>query len=144
MYTEVGRNDDAAPLWKAVVAHDQAEVDAGVRHPKTLLELAGAYAWLGNIDSALEILDLAIDYGAWDIDLCCEEYLPQSDEWLPGDNETRWWYGLEDDPRFIQSQSRMRSLVEMQRMNIRALLAQNDMEALVAPLIEPVMIGSGQ
>jgi len=49
----------------------------------------------------------------------------------------RWWHGLEDDPRFMQTRARMRALVEQQRSNIRSLLALHDMEALVSPLVEP-------
>lgn len=137
MYVQVGRDDDARPLLQFVIAHDRAEIDGGVRHPATLAELADAYARWGDGEAALEMLDLAIDYGAWDENLCCEEYLPQTDEEERIQIEP-WWRGLEDDPRFIQSRSRMRSLVDQQRSNIRALLAQNDMEALVAPMIKPV------
>jgi hypothetical protein len=48
--------------------------------------------------------------------------------------ELQWWHGLESDPRFIQSISRMRALVDQQRSNVRALLLNQDMAALLEPL----------
>ena len=135
MYLLAGREDDAAPVLQDIVSHLQSEVDAGVRHPETLIRLGGAYAWQGNDAAALEMLDLAIDYGGYDISLCCEDYVPRLEQQIF--DAKLLWHELEDDPRFIQSRSRMRALVDQQRSNIRALLAQNDMEQLLAPLMAP-------
>jgi len=135
LYLEVGRESDAVPLLQEIAAHHQSEVDTGVRHPETLMRLAKAYGWLGNDDAALEILDLAIDYGGYNMGICCIDYIPQLAEQYADDKN--WWHELEDDPRFIHSRSRMRALVDQQRSNIRALLAQNDMDALLAHLMEP-------
>jgi tetratricopeptide (TPR) repeat protein len=129
-YMQVGRTDDAVPVLRKVVAHLQAEVDAGVRHPETLMLLASAYGWLGNDESAMDMLNLAIDYDGHYLELCCEDYSSVDLE------ERVWWDGLENYPRFIQSRSRMRAIVDMQRSNIRSLLAQNDIEQLLAPLIQ--------
>ena len=133
MYMQLDREDDARPLVDSVVSYLEAEVDAGVRHPDTLMQLAEAYGWQGNADAALETLDLAIDYGGYSIELCCGQYLANLA--LAEEPEKQWWNGLENDPRFIQSRSRMKSLVDQQRANVRSLLAQYDIDALVQPLI---------
>lgn len=129
-YIQVGRKEDAVPLLQKVAAHLQAEFDAGIRHPETLKAAASAYGWLGQTDTALEMLDLAINYGGYNIDLCCD-----AGGWT-GD-EKHWWDELEDNPRFIQSRSRMQALVEQKKSNIRSLLAQHDIEKLVQSLIVP-------
>jgi tetratricopeptide (TPR) repeat protein len=132
MYMQVGRGDDARPVLEEIATSLQSETDGGARHPETLLRLASAYGWLGDDEAALRALDLAIDYGAFDMTLCCADLNPHAE---PGQGEVAWWAGLEGDPRFIQSRARMRAQVEEQRSNIRALLAQNDMEQLLAPLV---------
>jgi hypothetical protein len=64
--------------------------------------------------------------------MCCEDYVPYLAQDAAG--ELQWWHGLESDPRFRQSISRMRALVDRQRSNIRTLLANQDMAALLEPL----------
>ena len=89
---------------------------------------------LGNADRALELLGLAIDYGGYDLAMCCEEFVSTAlAQWHI---EKLWWDSLQEDPRFVAARVRMYALVEQQRSNIRALLAQNDIERLVAPLME--------
>jgi len=133
LYLDVGRESDALQVFQEIATHQQSEVDTGVRQLETLLRLAGAYGWLGNVEAALDMLDLAVDYGGFEMDICCTDYIPH----LANEDadERNWWDGLEDDPRFVQSRSRMRALVDQQRSNIRALLEQNDMDALLAPLM---------
>jgi len=133
MYMQVGRDEEAEPVLQKAVKHLQNDVDVGARHPETLILLANAYAWLGNDEAALEMLDLAIDYGWYFIPLCCEEYWPY--ERIDFHIVKEWWDGLEGHPEFVQQRSRMQALVEQQRSNIRSLLAQNDMEQLLAPLM---------
>jgi TolB-like protein len=130
MYLEVGRENDAAAVLLRVVKELQAEVDAGVRHHSTLSLLAEAYGRQGNLDATLDMLELAVDYGAYDV---YDAEQPEEHD----SADANWMTPLEDDPRFIQLRSRMSAYVEQQRSNIRALLAQNDMEALLAPLMEP-------
>ena len=138
MYMQVGREDDAAALLEKAVTHLRSDVDAGARHPSTLMLLAEAYGWQGNDEAALEMLDLAINYGGYDIELCCEEFWPYSREDLH--MAKYWWDMLEDNPKFILSRSRMKALVEQKRSNIRALLAQHDMDRLLAPLMASVSL----
>jgi TolB-like protein len=128
----VGRHDDAVPVLKRILSQQQNEFDHGVRHPETLLRLAEAYGWLGEEDAALDMFDQAVSYGGLDLLICCEDYVPYQAQDAAG--EMQWWHGLESDPRFIQSTSRMRALVDQQRSNIRALLANQDMAALLEPL----------
>ncbi|HEY5644288.1 MAG TPA: tetratricopeptide repeat protein [Woeseiaceae bacterium] len=130
MYMEMGRSDDAAAVLQRVVTELQAEVDAGVRHHSTVSLLAEAYGRQGNLDAALDMLELAVDYGAYDV-YDAGEPAEQDPE------DSNWRTQVKDDPRFVQLRSRMSAYVEQQRSNIRALLAQNDIEALLAPLMEP-------
>jgi tetratricopeptide (TPR) repeat protein len=141
MYMQVGRDAEAEPVLQKAVEHLQNDVDVGARHPETLALLANAYAWLGNDEAALEMLDLAIDYGWHFIPLCCEEYWPYERKDFHIVKE--WWDGLEGHPEFVQQRSRMQALVEQQRSNIRSLLAQNDMEQLLAPLMVPPQAAAG-
>ena len=128
----VGRHDDAAPLLQKILSHQRNDLDNGVRHPETLFRLAETYGWLGDDDAALDMLDRAVAYGGWEPLMCCEDYAPYLAQDAAG--ELQWWHGLESDPRFIQSISRMRALVDQQRSNVRALLLNQDMAALLEPL----------
>jgi len=132
MYMQLGQDDDASSLLEDVVTSLRSEIDGGARHPEALRRLASAYGWQGDKEAAIKMLDLAIDYGAFDMSLCCADLNPYV---MVGPDEVVWWDDLKDDPGFIQARSRMRALVEQQRSNISALLAQNDMEQLFAPLM---------
>lgn len=134
-YRQVGRDGDAVPVLQDAVSQLSPEYEGGQRHPHFLMQYARAEGMLGNPDRALELLDLAIDYGGYDLAMCCEEFVSATrDQWPV---EKLWWDSLQEDPRFIVAMARMHALVGQQRSNIRALLAQNDLEQLVAPLIEP-------
>ena len=135
MYMQLGREDDANPILQEMVSDLQSEVDSGVRHPKTLMRLAGTYAWLGNENPALRMLELAVDYGGYEMLICCEDYIPLLVQQQP--YEVNWWDELEGAPLFVQSRSRMRAVVDQQRSNIRALMSHNDMEQLFEPLMAP-------
>ena len=132
MYFHMGRMDEATPILGRIINHLQKEVDVGVRHPTTLRHLADAYVMRGETQVALQILDLAIDYGEYDITMCCIDLLSfDPREGFP----EHPWKSLEEHRAFIHAMSRERALVDAQRSNIRALLSQNDMAALLAPLI---------
>ena len=130
MYMTEGRVDDARPVMQKIAAHLQSEFDAGVRHPDTLLQLSRAYGRQDRVDDAIRILTLAIDHGASPLLPCCEDGLTLAPE-HPG-----WADGLRDRPEFSILRSRVQAEVEQQRSNVRALLAQHDMEKLLAPLVD--------
>ena len=87
-----------------------------------------------SAERALDALDLMIDYGGVVMSLCCSDLTMPTPYDIPiGDFHER----LADNPRFRHAKSRMRALVELQRTNIRSLLALHDMDRLLAPLITP-------
>ena len=133
-YRQVGRDADAVLILADAVSRLSPEFEGGHRHPHFLMQYARAEGMLGNADRALELLGLAIDYGGYDLAMCCEEFVSTAlAQWHI---EKLWWDSLQEDPRFVAARVRMHALVEQQRSNIRALLAQNDIERLVAPLME--------
>jgi len=132
VYFQMGRVDEAIPILDRIISHLQKEVDVGVRHPATLRFLADAYVMRGETQEALQFLDLAIDYGLYEITMCCGEMLSFDP---PEDFPVDPWESLEDHRAFIHAMSRERALVDAQRSNILALLSQNDMSVLLAPLV---------
>lgn len=129
MYMEVGRSDDATLLLNEAIGYLEEEFNAGIRHPATLMALADACGMLGDDDAALKMLELAVDYGAWDLVF---------EEKEPAGSDTPWWTRMENDPSFIRSINRMNSIKDQQAANIRSLLEQYDMDALLQPVIESV------
>jgi tetratricopeptide (TPR) repeat protein len=134
MYIGVGRNTDAMAVLDKIIAHLEEEKLAGMRHPKSLMILAASYADQARWTEAIETLHLAIDYGAWDMRICCEDYLNErAREMMASDGYPDWWEPLQGNPDFELAKTRMRSIVDAQRANIRALLEQNDFAALSSP-----------
>jgi DNA-binding winged helix-turn-helix (wHTH) protein/TolB-like protein len=134
-YKQVGRDADALQVLQDAVSRLSPEYEGGHRHPQFLMQYARAEGMLGNTDRAIELLDLAIDYGGYDLAICCEDFVSATRD--QRHNKKFWSDSLQEDPRFVVATARMHALVEQQRSNIRALLVQNDFERLVAPLIEP-------
>ena len=137
LYHELGRQDDMLAVLEVVVEYLENEVAAGVRHPGALAQLAYAHALRGDRDAFLQTLDLAVDYGHWNMHICCRDYW--SDEQrrafaldIPG-----WLEDFKGDPDFEIIKARMRSIVDAQRANIRALLEANSMEQLLASSVVP-------
>ncbi|HSG97021.1 MAG TPA: hypothetical protein VLA11_03435, partial [Woeseiaceae bacterium] len=137
-YVELNRMEDAKPVLQEIASHLQNEVDAGMRHVQALLRLANAYGNLGDTENALLALDTAVEYGGYDMDMCCGDYIPDLVNDKAGARPRHWWTSLEGSPEFEILRTRMRSAVDAQRANIRTLLKTHDMEALLAPLLEPV------
>jgi tetratricopeptide (TPR) repeat protein len=137
MYLGVGRESDAMAVLDGIIAFLEEEKLAGVRHPKSLMILASSYADQARRDEAIETLQMAIDYGAWDMSICCRDYLSEAVlEMLAVDGFPDPWERFEGDPEFELARTRMRSIVDAQRANIRALLKQNDLAELISPWIE--------
>ena len=128
MYRDSNRRDDAVPLLEAVLEYLELEVATGIRHPQTLANLAVVHALLGNGEDALIALEMAVDHGL-------------SVGWV-SDPDQGWggtfsdpFSGIRDDARFQALADRVEAIRAQQISNIRALLARNDMEALLQPVI---------
>jgi TolB-like protein/Tfp pilus assembly protein PilF len=120
-YLDVGRNDDAAEVLDGIVAQLEAEFDYGIRDPTTLSFLSQAYALQNRDGEAIEMFLKAVDYH--DIDDC---------EWLSDPRAERF----KDDPRVISACQRMQADFEQQAERVRTMLAQHDIDELLAPLMK--------
>ncbi len=128
-YLAVDRAEDAAPLLEEAVAYLEREYAAGMRHPTIISDLAEVYAMQNRHDEALDMLANAIDYDSID-----NWVITKYEEALGGAWGYDAWAPLRDDPRFVRQWNRMQALVDQRAANIRALLAQHDMDALLAPV----------
>jgi tetratricopeptide (TPR) repeat protein len=127
MYLEVGRTADAQPLLEATALVIEEQFDAGMRHPQALYRLALVYALLGNDASAGDMLELAVDYGSFEMVSGPAAVTAWSDDILDP---------FPDTPRFNHTRNRMHNLMEQQAANVRDLLANNDLEAILVPVFE--------
>lgn len=136
LYQRTGRDQDAVPLLELVVDDLEAQYDSGTRHPMTLTSLAEAYALLGRDEAALEMLGKAIDDRAVE-PIISEIYTVYSP-----------WQRLRDDPRFIVLWGRAQAELDRQAKGVRAMLAQYDIDNLLAPVMvqtdEPGIDGAGE
>jgi tetratricopeptide (TPR) repeat protein len=130
LYMEVGRPSAAIPVLEEAVELLEADVASGLRHPATLSMLAESYAMLGQDQAALDTLSMAIDYGKYGLEDDFDRITRQ-------DPPPFWeWNKLRDDSRFLYLIDRMRGERARQQHNIKALLTRNDINELLAPLIE--------
>jgi hypothetical protein len=129
-YLDIGFQEEAYELLDEAIDHLEAAVDAGIRHPQALGNLVNAYGLRGNEEAALKALDMAVNYGWWQLLLWMKDEA-YSESW-------KWWIPLTENPAFIQSLNRMQSIRDQQASNVRGLLAQYDMEVLLGPSIEAV------
>ena len=123
LYVKTNRVDDAMDLLEETARHLQREYDKGIRNPELLHYLAEAYAFLGQDNAALDMLEKAVDYHS---------------RWPVIKEKTRIhspWERLRDDPRFIRQWRRMETDLVQQAKSIRAILAQYDIDELLAPLM---------
>ncbi len=134
LYQAIERNDDAAELLESTVAHLEAEFASGIRHGETLYHLSEAYARQGRDDDAMDMLRKSYDYH--NLVQCndIEKYLTAS-PWV--------WVRFRKDPRFISYCERVEADLDQQAERIRAMLAEHDIDELLAPLIALVEEGPG-
>jgi TolB-like protein/cytochrome c-type biogenesis protein CcmH/NrfG len=123
LYQAADRNDEAAATLEELVRDLEAEYEDGIRHPTTLGFLAEAYAMQGRDDDALAMLRKAVDYHLRWIEI------PEYETFAP-------WKGLLDDPRFIAQRERIQADLDQQAERIRRMLAQHDVDQLLAPMME--------
>ncbi len=122
LYQWGDRNDRAAELLSEIARGLEAEYEVGVRHPDTLNNLATVYALQGRKDDALDMLRKAVDYHLRWIG---------TQEW----SSFSPWKELEEDPRFIAQRDRMQADLKQQAERIRGMLAQYDIDQLLAPAL---------
>jgi tetratricopeptide (TPR) repeat protein len=126
LYQHVGHHDVAVPLLEQLVVVLEAKYEAGIRHPTTLLELADVYARLGRDDEAIKMLQRAMKYNYHWAPWVVDGSMPWSIDVL-----TR----LADDPRVIALSEENTAKREFMANRIRAMLAQHDVDDLLAPLL---------
>jgi TolB-like protein/Tfp pilus assembly protein PilF len=128
MYLETGRESEALPILEQVLDYLEREVASGIRHPGTLGNLAHAQLLLGKNEAVFETLELAVDYGL---------YLPlaKRGDVVEKGYESDLFESIRDDPRFVVLADRAEAVKAQQVANIRSLLARNDMEQLLVPVI---------
>jgi hypothetical protein len=77
----------------------------------------------GRDDDALAMLRKAVDYHLRWIEI------PEYETFAP-------WKGLLDNPRFIAQHDRIKADLDHQAKRIRGMLAQHDVDQLLAPVME--------
>lgn len=119
-YQRVGRHADAQTLLGSAVAGLESQVESGIRNGDTLALLADTYALQGREQMALKTLRAAID----------------------GHFRTRgprmgsWWQDLHDHPQYRALVQIMEADLDMQAAIVSRMLAEHDLDALVARLPE--------
>ena len=129
LYQEVGRDDEAAQVLDGIVTELEAEFDYGIRHPQTLSFLAEAYAMQKRDDEAIKMFGKAVDY-----------HFREDCDWL----ETPAWERFKDDPRVISLCERIEADLEQQAERVRTMLAEHDVDTLLAPLMAMAAESSNQ
>jgi len=127
LYRKAGREDDADRLYESIVGGLEAKYDAGIRHPSTLDHLAEAYAGLGRDDEALDMLRKAVDYHL--------RWMVLDERWPFEDQAESPLNLLRDDPRYVAQVDRMEADLDQQARRIRNMLAQYDIDELLAPVM---------
>jgi TolB-like protein/thioredoxin-like negative regulator of GroEL len=120
LYMAVGREDDAARVLGEIAAQLEAEVDYGIRDPTTLSFLAEVYVLQNRIPEATEMFLKAADYH--NITDCSFREDPELEP-------------IQDDPRVVSACKRMQNDFEQQSERVREMLAQYDIDTLLAPLM---------
>ena len=127
LYQAVGRDDDAARVLSELAVKLEAEIDQGIRHPTTLNYLAEVYLLQNRIPEATEMFLKAADYHNF------------TDCSFLDDSEP---HPMQGDPHVQSACKRMQNDFEQQSERVREMLAQYDVDTLLAPLMR--YIGAGE
>ena len=128
MYLETGRKDEAAVALKELAQTLEAKVSDGARNGATLYYLAVAQALQERVDDAIATMELSVASGSGLLLPC----------WSGND----WsrvldpYASLRADPRFRKLWAQCESEEARQSERIRELLAERDLDKLLAPLME--------
>lgn len=121
LYQAVGREDDAARVLGELAVQLEAEVDFGIRDPTTLSFLSEVYLLQNRIPEAIEMFLKAADYHNF-VD-CSALDAPEAQP-------------MRDDPRVVSACRRMQNDFEQQSERVREMLAQYEVDTLLAPLMQ--------
>ena len=124
LYQLLGRHDDVATLLDAIVTQLETEFAGGVRHWETLYHLSEAYARQGRDEEALEMLRKSYDYH----NLIPCDYWEEEAVASP-------WPRFRNDGRYVSLCERIDDDRQQQAKRIRTMLAQYDIDELLAPLM---------
>jgi TolB-like protein len=126
LYLTAGREDDAARVLGELATQLEAEVDYGIRDPTTLSFLAEVYVLQNRIPEATEMFLKAADYHNFADCSFLDDPEPQP---------------MRDDPRVASACKRMQNDFEQQSERVREMLAQYDVDTLLAPLMQYIETG---
>ncbi len=126
LYLAAGREDDAAQVLGELAAQLEAEVDYGIRDPTTLSFLAEVYVLQNRIPEATEMFLKAADYHSFADCSFLDDPEPQP---------------MQNDPRVVSACKRMQNDFEQQSERVREMLAQYDVDTLLAPLMQYIETG---
>ncbi len=124
LYELVGRNEDTDRLLASTSEFLESEYEIGVRNPETLYHLAEVYARQGRDEDAIEMLRKSYQYHGLETCSSLEDYLVNSP-----------WIRFRDDPRYVEVCDQINADLEKQAKRIRTMLAQRNVDELLAPLI---------
>ncbi len=120
LYTRAGRNSDAEPILERLSRRLESDVAIGILHPESLYQLAEVYSLQGRSESAVHVMQLAIEHH-W-----------RMPWWrLPWNSNIN---GLDKDPRIQALRQTVEQDLERQADRIRSLLAEHNIDELMAPL----------
>jgi hypothetical protein len=124
LYKAAGRHEEAAALLRSIAGQLEQEVTAGIRHPDTLSTLAEVYALMGEDDAALSMLELAVEHRSMELAWYDEAPVFGVDA----------WQRLNHNPRFLALVRHCRDEIQRQARYVQDLLAQQDLDRLLAPI----------
>ena len=130
MYLEAGREEDAAVVLEELSQVLEPMVGEGIRNAVTLFQLALTQALQGHGDAAISTLELSEASGNGLVFDC------NSPDGISKVVDP--FAALRSDPRFQGLQDRCMAEFERQRAAMRALLAERDIDKLLAPWIEVI------
>ncbi len=125
IYQAAGRENEAEPILQEVVKYLEAEFYSGFRHPDSMFLLAQAYAFQGRDDEAMDMLRTAVDYH-WRFSRRVMSQIEQ-ESIFP-------WGRFRDDPRYIALVDHMQADLDHQTARVEVILAQHNVDDLLAPL----------
>ncbi len=124
LYQQVGRGDDARPLLDNILDYLKAQYDSGIVDPETLAKLAETYARKSRDIEALDTLRKAVE----------QHYRVPCDSWWREGELASPWLKFKNDFRMTSLCQHMQADLKQQAERIRSMLAEHDVDKLLAPL----------
>lgn len=131
VYLEVGRDDDAARLLDEAQRALEKGVQSGYRGLLTLDHLATTYALQGRFPAAFATLELSLSVGNTYASLDCSSSSFADPLTFVHDP----YASVHSDPRLLKLVRQCQTETHRQAERVRALLAEHDLDELLAPLI---------